>query len=175
MITRYYKALFDRANIHPNVSLGYLPDWDVKTTSHKEAKMKSLSNQVHVYEHRQARWHAYRLATMVERSAWGITAEIPFELSVKESNRKDIEGGDHDAETTFTFRFEGGTVVRIEMRGTDDRNYGFQWSPMSAEVRYYESSTDSQYPILASPKKSVRFEREFFWGEKWWLGEMPTA
>lgn len=65
----------------------------------------------------------------------------PFlgELSVKESCAVEWENedGDIEARTTFTFRYEGGTSVRIQMKGHDDCSYGFQWQVEAAFLTLY--------------------------------------
>jgi len=133
--------------------------------------MKSISNHQSVYELRLARFYALRIAQMVEGSVWGLNDPLPAELSVKESNRLE-ENESAPAATIFTFRFQGGTVVRVTLTGRNDWNYGFQWWIESATVRFYQEATDSQYPSLAGEKKEKSFQKEFFYQENWWKGSL---
>jgi hypothetical protein len=143
--------------------------------------MKNISSQVSVFELREARRYAGRLSFMVARDIWsqgcGDTVDDPFplpELSVKESNRKDREDGE-EADTMFTFRFEGGTVVKVEMHGSNDWNYGFQWWVTAATVRFYKTATDSAYSMLADPKSEIRLDSEFLRsGHDWWRNPLPV-
>jgi hypothetical protein len=133
--------------------------------------MNTKSSQIHVYELRIARMAAWRLARMIARDIWGFQdVDLPYqELSVKESNRRDWTenlpriGETACASTQFTFRFEGGIVVRIFMSGIDDWNYGFQWRPEKAEIRTYKGAYDSTHS--GDEKVSLVWED---WGEKWW-------
>lgn len=61
-------------------------------------------------------------------------------LSISESNYEvfsENSGGDYTEKTTVTVRFEGGTVVKVDMYGTADPHYyGFQWDPADVELRF---------------------------------------
>lgn len=141
--------------------------------------MKTSSTQYHVYELREARSIAGRISVMVSRDVW--YPELPFkgdffplhELSVKESCRDERQEG--KAETVFTFRYEGGTVVRIRMGGVYDPNFGFMnWFLRGVCVRYYKNATDSQYPMLADEKVTLDLERDFFNKEDWYHQRLPV-
>ncbi|KKS17361.1 MAG: hypothetical protein UU77_C0001G0021 [candidate division WWE3 bacterium GW2011_GWC1_41_7] len=141
--------------------------------------MKSQSNQIHVYELRLARSIANRLAMMVASDVWAKQREgtytnfFPWELSVKESNRKETE---KEAQTVLTFRYEGGTVIRLSMHGTQDRNYGFQWWVENAELRFYLDDTESNYGgyFVNGKKEQLCLGQDFFEQQAWSKQSLPT-
>lgn len=95
-------------------------------------------NQVHPYSLRQARIAAYRLSQKIDKIVWGGDWLIPSELSVKQSSSWE---GDGKAKTAYTFRFEGGKVIRVNMNGWHTDSFGFQWEPESALVRYQKDDS----------------------------------